>query len=266
MFGTRQPPGLGQWQRVAAQLHDLIFPPRCVACDRMGSLLCDACAQAVAPARGPLCARCGRLHPEPCATCALCDHADHVLARVRAAALHTGVMRDAIHHLKYADARGLAVPLARYLTAAWAAPDWDELRHRVDLVAPVPLHPARLQERGYNQSALLAQALCDRAGLTCMPDALARVRATQSQVGLDASARAMNVADAFAARLRLDGATVLLIDDVYTTGATLNACARAALVAGAIQVVALTLALPASRSRQAAAPSKKERKNVPELG
>ncbi|MEZ4560436.1 MAG: phosphoribosyltransferase family protein [Caldilineaceae bacterium] len=181
-----------------------------------------------------------------------------MLARVRAAALHTGVMRDAIHHLKYADGRGLAVPLARYLAAAWAEPDWDDVRGRVDLVAPVPLHDSRLQERGYNQSALLAKGFCDRTGLTCMPDALARVRATQSQVGLDASARAVNVADAFAARLRLDGVTVLLIDDVYTTGATLNACARAALAAGALQVVALTLALPASRGQ--------ERRNVPQLG
>lgn len=247
MSSTRQPPSLAFWQRLSAQLHDLVFPPRCVGCDAAGAALCDACAQAVIPAAGPLCARCGRLRAAAGATCLLCAQPTHVLTRVRAAALHAGVMRAAIHALKYDDGRHLATPLARYLTAAWHAPAWDELRGAVDVVAPVPLHASRVQERGYNQSALLAAAFCRQNGLAYRPHALARVRATQSQVGLDAAQRAENVAAAFAADPVLRGAHLLLIDDVYTTGATLNACAHAALTGGASSVSALTLALPAAR-------------------
>lgn len=172
--------------------------------------------------------------------------------QVRAAAVHTGVMREAIHALKYDGVTALAAPLARYLTAAWHAPAWDAIRTRVDLVVPVPLHAQRLHERGYNQAALLAQSFCRRNALVFAPATLVRARATQSQVGLDAAARAANVADAFSAPARLDGAVILLVDDVYTTGATLGACARAARAAGAQAVVALTLALP-SRTPLAAA-------------
>lgn len=185
----------------------------------------------------------------------MCELAPHVPQQVRAAAVHTGVMREAIHALKYNGVTALAAPLARYLTAAWQAPAWDAMRTRVDLVVPVPLHAERLQERGYNQAALLAQSFCRQNHLVFAPATLMRRRATQSQVGLDAAARAVNVAGAFSAPTRLDGAVVLLVDDVYTTGATLGACTRAALDAGAQTVVALTLALP---SRKPVTPEKEE--------
>jgi ComF family protein len=164
---------------------------------------------------------------------------------VRAAGLHVSPLREAIHLLKYEQRPELAPLLGRYLVAAFIRPDWDELRARVNAVVPVPLHAERRRERGYNQAELLAAELCRRMELPLRPELLTRVRFTQSQVGLSAEARHANVEDAFAAAPGCQDMHILLIDDVYTTGATLRACAEAASAAGAASVSALTLALPA---------------------
>jgi ComF family protein len=108
----------------------------------------------------------------------------------------------------------------------------------------VPLHAERLRERGYNQAELLARAFCRQVGLPLRPRWLQRQRLTHSQVGLSAQERQANVAEAFSASAAVRGKSILVIDDVYTTGATLNACATAALAAGAANVVALALAIP----------------------
>jgi ComF family protein len=115
----------------------------------------------------------------------------------------------------------------------------------VDVVVPVPLHRWRLVRRGFNQALVLARPLCREHGLACRPEILVRRRYTRPQVGLDQASRRRNVAGAFMAPPRhgrlLDQATVLLVDDVYTTGATLRECARTLLNAGAARVHALTL-------------------------
>jgi ComF family protein len=177
-----------------------------------------------------------------CAQCAALD--DPPLAQVHAAALHTSPVREFIHLLKYEQRPDLAPALGRYLAAALLRPEWDGLRDAFDAVVPVPLHAERLAERGYNQAELLARALSRRIHTPLHTDLLHRERHTRSQVGLNAQERAANVEDAFVAAPACAGMTLLLIDDVYTTGATLTACATAARSAGARLVCGLTLAMP----------------------
>jgi ComF family protein len=137
--------------------------------------------------------------------------------------------------------------LARYRVAVYAKSPWSELRQPVSAVVPVPLHFQRLQERGYNQSALLAAAFSRAVGLPMQPTWLERTRETRQQVGLAPSERRDNVEGAFCAAEAVAGQRLLLIDDVYTTGSTLRACATAALAAGASAVYGLTLAQPVRR-------------------
>lgn len=149
-----------------------------------------------------------------------------------------GVLREALHQLKYRGRTVLAEPLGDLMAAYW-------IQHPLsaDVVVPVPLHAARLRERGYNQAALLARALARRVGLPLDERTLIRQRATASQVDLDVSRRKENVRGAFCCSDRtLAGRRVLLVDDVCTTGATLEACAVALYEGGARSVQALTLA------------------------
>lgn len=224
---------------------DLLFPPRCAGCGHAGVRICAACAQRVTPAPQTICERCGRVQPVRTACCNRClSEGESPLQRVRAAALHVSPLREWIHLLKYERRPDLAPLLARYLTAATMQPEWTEPAMTIDAVAPVPLHAERLSARGYNQAELLARGLCRQTGLSLRTDLLQRTKLTRSQVGLNAVERHANVQDAFTASPACRGLHLLLIDDVYTTGATLRACASAALDAGATQVCALTLALP----------------------
>jgi ComF family protein len=192
-----------------------------------------------------ICAHCGRRQPRPVARCTLCQLDEGGSLRLaRAAAIHHGPVREGIHVLKYGGKAEIAPLLARYLVTAFAQPPWPQLRPQIDGVTPVPLHPQRLAERGYNQAELLARAFCQAVGLPLRPQWLERQRFTHSQVGLTALERRENVVDAFIASAEVRGRTLLLMDDVYTTGATLHACAKAALHAGARQLFALALAAP----------------------
>lgn len=157
---------------------------------------------------------------------------------IRSAVLFDGVLREAVHRLKYASARNLADPLAEMM-----AQFWYQTPLPADVLMPVPLHPHRERERGYNQSMLLAQALGRRIGLAVLPNALVRCRNTVSQTTLNARERRANVAEAFeCVSEAVRGKRVLLIDDVCTTGATLEACSVALRQGGALSVWALTLA------------------------
>jgi competence protein ComFC len=147
-------------------------------------------------------------------------------------------MREAIHSFKYRYMRALAVPLGEMLVDFWA-----ENRLPVDVLVPVPLHRRRVRERGYNQSRLLAEHLGHSVGVPVVCDALRRTRYTVSQTHLSADERRQNVAGAFfCANLSLQDKRALLIDDVCTTGSTLEACSVALRAGGARSVWALTLA------------------------
>ena len=228
----------------AGVLLELLFPPACAGCGRPGAWFCDRCAQLPAPIEPPICPRCGQPQ-EHDRLCRLCVRIHpNPLALARAAALHDGPLRHAIHALKYENTPQLAEPLSRYLMAAWQNADWDPWRSRIDVVVPVPLHAQRRLQRGYNQAELLAAAFAATARLRVDPTLLERHRDTRPQVGLNAGERAVNVHDSFVAQAPLTGQVLLLVDDVYTTGATLRACASAALDAGAAAVCGLTVARP----------------------
>lgn len=223
---------------------DLLFPPRCLHCARVGWSLCPACAQLVQPIGDAICAQCGRPQPAPVQQCLQCQQLPpSALQAVRIAALHHPPLREAIHALKYEDRRELAALLARYLVATAQPLPWLQ-RETLAGVIPVPLHQERLAERGYNQAELLAAAYCEQMGSPLRSHWLTRQRATHSQVGLNAAERQTNVASAFIAAPAVRGKTLLLIDDVYTTGATMRACAAALAVAGAATIYGLALACP----------------------
>lgn len=227
------------------RLLDLFFPPQCAGCGRIGSSFCPHCAQAVSPVVEPICARCGRPQTSATSRCALCRAGStDSLTLVRVATLYTDPLRSAIHTLKYANQPELAAPLSRYLIAVGQRPPWTEILPQVDGVLAVPMHRERLAERGYNQSGLLAAHAADGLGLDYAEGLLSRSRHTRSQVGLSAQERQQNVADAFVADPAAADKRLLLVDDVFTTGATLAACAAALRRAGATEVYGLALSAP----------------------
>ena len=155
---------------------------------------------------------------------------------VRAAVKFRNVIQRAVHAFKYQDRTDLALPLAELMATTWA-----EGLFPVDCLIPVPLHPGRLRERGYNQSALITKELAKRINLPIISQVLARSRETKTQTELGAAERRQNVMGAFVAH-NVQGRSVLLVDDVCTTGSTLEACADALRAAGADRVFAMTLA------------------------
>lgn len=224
---------------LGGRLLDLLFPARCVNCNQVKGALCAACLTKVNRITSPTCARCG--HPLAFArsACPECRAHPLTITRIQSAVWHDGVIREAIHALKYNRRRDVANRLAQLLCDEIAKSDVT-----FDLITSVPLHPSRQAERGYNQAELLAQHTAHARNITYV-GALQRIRATADQIGLDGRARRTNVADAFTAIPSLvHDKTVLLIDDVSTTGATLDACAVALFQAKARAVYGLTVARP----------------------
>ena len=225
-------------QRVWAGLIDLLFPPRCAGCAARGSLFCARCEAALAWMRPPVCERCGDALAGATAYCDSCRLTPPVFTVARSLAAYEGPLRQAIHALKYRQQREVAEPLGALL--ARTVP--GEVTVGVTAVVPVPLHPARQTTRGFNQSALLARPVARALGVPLVPHAIRRVRQEASQAGLGAAARRRNVLTAFEPDSVSVTGRVLLIDDVFSTGATADACARALLAQGAASVAVLTLA------------------------
>ncbi|OGO01760.1 MAG: hypothetical protein A2Y72_00525 [Chloroflexi bacterium RBG_13_53_26] len=225
-------------RRLSGALLDLLFPQRCINCQREGQLLCSTCSGAAPRLRPLICQHCG-MPWSSSSLCNACRSHPLKLDGLRSVFYFEGIIRQSIHLLKYDNLRALAVPLAtlmrEYLDTA-ALPG--------EILVPVPLHKRRIKERGYNQSALLARQLGRQVNLFVWENSLVRLRDTPPQARTtSAEERRRNVAGAFVcADLRLRGKKVILIDDVATTGATINAAAEALWKVGASSVWALTLA------------------------
>ncbi len=260
-FRTRSPPprqpDAGPAARLAALARllldaalALLLAPSCAACRAplphpTRGVVCAACWTSIVPIAPPICDGCGdplrSWRVLTIARCARCRQPGRILGRMRAIGPYDGTLRAVIHALKYDGRRSVAAGLAALLERRGTA-----VLDGADLVVPVPLHRARQRRRGFNQ----AEAIARRLPLP-MARALVRVRDTPSQTGLSAGARRANVRGAFRVvrPARVRGAVVVLVDDVSTTGATLEACARALVAGGAREVRALTAARVVPRAR-----------------
>lgn len=227
---------------------DFLLPPVCLACHRPlagHDALCAACWRRIDFIRAPLCDRLGMpmsfdTGGTIVSAAALADPPDY--DRARAVAVFDGVVRELVHGLKYADRHD-----GRRLFARWLSSAGDELLADADLLVPVPLHRWRLLHRRFNQAALLAQELARQRGMAWDPGVLIRIKPTPQQVRLTREQRRRNMSAAFqvpaGAVSKVDGRKVVLVDDVITTGATVEACARALKAAGAVQVDVLAIAM-----------------------
>jgi ComF family protein len=224
----------------------VVFAPSCAACGELldhptSGPVCPACWRAVLPLTPPLCRQCGDPLPSwrtislPLAMCARCRRRPPAVDQAAAVGAYDGALRAIVHALKYEGRRSLARRLGELMRQR-CAPMFD----RAAWVVPVPLHHSRLRERGFNQAADLAKHLD-----LPVRHALRRVRATPSQINLPAARRHANMRRAFAPTRHaraLAGSVVVLVDDVSTTGATLDACARVLKEAGVADVRAVTAA------------------------
>lgn len=223
----------------AARLARLLWPARCAACAAFVPeevAFCDLCAVSATPlwAGCPGCAM-----PGDSSLCAGCRTRPFPFAGARSAFAYGGSVTQALLRLKHGGRRELAPILGRFLAGAL-----DDASRAADLIVPVPLHRRRLRQRTFNQALELARAACPRRGPRVLPDALWRVRDTPPLGHATPDERRATVQDAFRLRpgARVQGRRALLIDDVLTTGATLAACARVLLGAGAAEVRVATVA------------------------
>ncbi len=222
--------GWGATMRAMAALLDLLLPPRCPGCGREGAPICADCARPLER----------RLDEPPGAPLGLPVELPEGLAQLEWCAAFTGSVRAALLALKYDGDRRVAEPLGRA-----AARRWRRAGMGGEVLVPVPVHAARLRERGYDQAELLAAAAARELGMPVVP-ALRRAEATAAQYRLGRASRAANVGHAFACRPEHRRAIrerhVVLVDDIVTTGATLSACAATLLASGARLVSGLTVA------------------------
>lgn len=220
------------------KLVDFFFPRICVGCGKIGDYVCTNCYQKLPRLLPPLCQKCGK--PETSGSlCATCWGRYSEITGIRSPFRFEGIIRQAIHRLKYSNLKAisgcLAMLMAEYLR---------ETPIQGEMLVPVPLHPRRLRQRGYNQSSLLARKLGEMVSLPVVEDSLCRVRDSAPQARAETvEDRRRNVANAFICRdRRVYQRHVILVDDVCTSGATLEACAWALKNAGALSVWGFTLA------------------------
>ncbi len=229
---------LPQVAKLKGMALDLLFPQWCVGCGKEGKFLCASCHASLPRIMPPFCLKCGepQLSGKLCPRC-ISWHSE--IDGIRSPFRFDGVIRQAIHQLKYANFRAIAVSLAILLS------DFLITNPMLgEVLVPVPLHRKRLRERGYDQSYLVAKELGKLINLPVVNDCLSRQRYTSPQARtLSVVERRSNVAGAFICNdRRLQDKQILLIDDVSTSGATLDACALALKEAGALSVWGLVLA------------------------
>ena len=232
-------------QSLSRQCLDILFPPRCAGCNCRGHILCSSCIAQIQPLPSPLCQHCST----PLSwngACKTCYYHRLSLSGLRAVGAFQEPLRGYIHALKYRGNTRLAQPLGHLLAQAFVT-----YNIQADMIVPVPLHSERERQRGYNHAYLLAQVCSLELGIPLYTDLLTRQRPTLAQVDLNPAERRQNVAGAFVctpafATGALFKRRILIVDDVCTTGSTLEACAAPIFAAGAIAVWCLVLARPLS--------------------
>ena len=230
-------------------ISDTLFPPLCLSCSEVlkcgpQEVFCPECRGQITFLTGSCCPVCGIIFPDSPAgnhLCGACLENKPWFTTARAAVAFDGVILEAIHQFKYSHNITTGACLARLFAAFnFSGLDFGGF----DALVPVPLHTKRLRERGFNQSLILARALGKKYGVAVDFSLLKRRKFTLTQTGLDKKDREKNISGAFAAGSpeKIRGRNLILVDDVYTTGATVNECAKTLIKAGAEQVAVLTLA------------------------
>ena len=249
-------------QRFSQAFLDAIFPPKCLICGAFDGLVpddkvsfdspahvtasyfCEACRKGLIPIASPFCSKCGLpfiSREGEDHTCSECLVEEKYFRRARAFGVYDGSLMEAIHRFKYAKRVSFSRPLSALVREAFFR-FWDV--NSIDLIVSVPLHMKRLQERGFNQSFLLIRRWAKQEGLPFDGLTLSRSRWTEPQTALSRTERQKNIKGAFDVKdpEKIVGQKILLVDDVYTTGSTVNECARVLMEAGAEFVDVLTLA------------------------
>ena len=216
---------------------DLLFPPSCCGCGKLGSLFCRDCQQKLESVPLPVCEVCG-LPQNKTGICTECEITRPTFFALRSCTVYKDPARPALLSLKFHGKSGLGPAFARII-----APFLDGLGWQADYITPIPISQKRSKERGYNQAELIAYPLARLLGWQFNSSALSRTGHSNSQVGLGAKERRKNVQGVFHAEPHVvNGKTILLVDDIATSGSTLDSASSTLLEAGARKVLALTFA------------------------
>ncbi|OGX31935.1 MAG: hypothetical protein A3G37_01530 [Omnitrophica WOR_2 bacterium RIFCSPLOWO2_12_FULL_46_30] len=239
-------------KRILPALEEIIYPRYCLLChirialeNQLRGVICRDCIEKIKPNRPPFCRKCGRKilkFEAPENVCAECSKTQFCFERAWASCTYEGVIKEMVHNLKYGNKIMLAKVLSQMMIDFVS--DYHLPLEACDCAIAIPLSPRKLREREFNQAEALADNLCAHIGLKLLKNNLKRIRDTRSQTELEKSRRWQNMQGAFALREpgAVQGKTILLIDDVLTTGATASEAARALKNAGAAGVYVLTLA------------------------
>ncbi len=231
---------------VKETLLSILYPRRCPVCHDIvtprGHLICQECLKKVSFVQEPTCMRCGKeIASEEIEYCYDCSHHTRSFVRGFALSVYDPVMRESVRWFKN---RGRMEYADWYAAAIWQQYGGELRELDIDVVVPVPLHRSRRNERGYNQAQLLARRLAKRLHVPMWPTALKRTRKTTAQKYLGGRERQKNLESVFAlGRRSLTGSTILLVDDIYTTGGTAEACTRVLLDAGAAAVYLVSVCI-----------------------
>ncbi len=234
----------GIWESIL----DIIYPMdvRCVICDiRRDDILshgvCPSCQDRLPFIEPPVCPKCGKMMLADDTLCSDCQQITHFFYKGISIFEYSTEVKRLIHRYKYGGERFLSIPMIHWMSEGLIKYQWD-----FDLIVPVPLHPTRQRERGFNQASLLARGLSQNTGVPLADRSLVRIKNTPHQARLSREIRHQNLIGAFKIRDKsstiFQGKTVLLVDDVYTTGNTVDQCTRVLLEGGAEKVYVITLA------------------------
>ena len=233
-------------KKILKKILNIVYPERltCVFCgneifDENKKSTCVDCQKSLPLISGKICNKCGQPLKNMSNYCEMCIGGKHIYTKSRSAFVYEGKVSGAILNFKFHNAKYYCKPFAHYLAQLY-----QDYKYDCDVVIPVPIHSSRLKERGYNQSELIAKHFCKILSLPLDTTSLVKIKKTKNQAELDFKQRQTNLDGAFKVtdKNQIKGKKVLIVDDVYTTGATIDCCATELFKSGAKQVLALTVA------------------------